>query len=260
MNYGKDKSCSLKILTVTHIFHCHAVSSVSQTQAWAPRFIKSGFAQESYFIQTLLNPGELGWRVVELTEAAVGRVVKSLQCTSSFWVDSVDSCSMWRPWYWPSVLGSGSRVFKYFPGHYSEERKHINILCLLFFWSLCCNEFVREHIRRNFRYNSFRIVLVLLLKVQCLEQGKALFLRAGRRRNQRRVNAFRRLVNTLQLGQGLVNLNWCLKAIHKVAFASLKSEMSSQIAEIRHNALRNKHHILIGLMISAEPIAKGNML
>lgn len=93
--------------------------------------------------------------------------------------------------------------------------------------------------------------------MQCLEQEKAVFLMAGRRRNQRRVNAFRRLVNTLQLGQGLVTLNWCLKAVHKVPFASLKSEMSSQQ---RHNALRNKHHILIGLMTSAEPIAKGNML
>lgn len=203
--------------------------------------------------------GELGWRVVEQTEAAVGRVVKSLQCTPSFWVDSFYSCSTWRPWYWPSVLGPENRVFNYFPGHYSEERKHINILCSHIFWSLCCNEFGREHIVRNFRYSSFRIFLVLLLKMQCLEQAKAVFLMAGRR-NQRRVNAFRRLINSLQHGQTLVTLNRCLKAVHKVPFASLKSEMSSQIAEIRHNALRNKHHILIGLMISAEPIAKRNML
>lgn len=84
-----------------------------------------------------------------------------------------------------SIWG-GIRVFKCFPGHYSddEELKHIHKLYPPMFFKVSV---VGKHTATSFRYSSFRIFLVLPLKGQqrWMEWEKAVFLMAGVRRHQR---------------------------------------------------------------------------
>lgn len=48
-------------------------------------------------MEALRDGGQWGWWGEEKAEAAVGRLVKSLQCTPSLGVGPALSCSIWRP-------------------------------------------------------------------------------------------------------------------------------------------------------------------
>lgn len=67
-----------------------------------------------------------------------------------------------------------------------------------------------------------------------MKQEEAVFLMAGRRTQRGQWIHLEGQETFCILGRGLVTLNWCTKSIHKAPFASLKPEMSSQIAEVGH--------------------------